>query len=368
MPVEMKIWKITDSGAEAIVESKIDYEKSLEDILAKDPSLVTHGLLVIGRQVEITPHPGYLDLLCMDADGTVHVLELKRDKTSRDVVAQVLDYGSWAANLSLDDLDAISRNYSDCSLSERFFEHFGSSLPEAVNLEQQFTIVASELDPTSERLVEFLSSSYGVPINAVFFKYFEDSNSQFLARTWLIDPVESKTTSSRAKKKHRPWNGTDFYVIQGTTKDSEGRWDIAKTWNFLSAGGGSWYSKPLKNLFVGCWVFAYVGGAGYVGVGRVTGEMMRAGDALVDIDGKQLHLINQPGISTTFREQAKVEDPDLTEYVVPVEWISCVDSKDAVKIPGLFTSQVTVCRLTDELTIHEVENAFPGLIDARSQS
>lgn len=210
MPVEMKIWKVTDSGPEPVVESKIDYEKSLEDIVAKDPSLVTQGLLVIGRQVEITPNPGFLDILCMDADGTVHVLELKRDKTSRDVIAQTLDYGSWAANLSLDDLDAICRKYSDVSLGERFAEHFGTSLPEAVNLEQRFTIVASELDPTSERIVEFLSSTYDVPINAVFFRYFEDSNGQFLARTWLIDPAESKTSTSRARRKHRPWNGTDF--------------------------------------------------------------------------------------------------------------------------------------------------------------
>ena len=38
-----------------------------------------------------------------------------------------------------------------------------------MNAEQQFTIIASELDPTSDRIVAFLAESYGVPINAVFY-------------------------------------------------------------------------------------------------------------------------------------------------------------------------------------------------------
>ena len=40
----------------------------------------------------------------MDSTGAVHVIELKRDKTPRDVAAQVLDYGSWVAALSHEDV------------------------------------------------------------------------------------------------------------------------------------------------------------------------------------------------------------------------------------------------------------------------
>jgi hypothetical protein len=28
-------------------------------------------------------------------EGRIHVIELKRDRTPREVVAQILDYGSW---------------------------------------------------------------------------------------------------------------------------------------------------------------------------------------------------------------------------------------------------------------------------------
>ena len=58
--------------------------------------------------------------------------------------------------------------------------------------------------------------------------------------------------------------------------DQPDRWYIARKYGFLSAGGGSRYWKPLRHLTPGNRVFAYVGGAGYVGIGRVTGEMTPA--------------------------------------------------------------------------------------------
>ena len=78
--------------------------------------------------------------------------------------------------LSLEDLEQIYLDHQggNKQIDEAFAEKFDSPLPDVVNAEQQFTIVASELDPTSERIVEFLAEGYGVPINAVFFRYFNE--------------------------------------------------------------------------------------------------------------------------------------------------------------------------------------------------
>lgn len=81
----------------------------------------------------------------------------------------------------------------ETDLGEAFTERFGSPMPDVVNADQQFTIIASELDPTSDRIVEFLAESYGVPINAVFFRHFRDEDRDYLARTWLLDPSEAVT-------------------------------------------------------------------------------------------------------------------------------------------------------------------------------
>ena len=195
MAVEMAIWRMTEAGPRQLPLLPLDLEERLEDMLAEDPGMSGMDLLVVGRQVR-TGYGGYIDLLALDAAGRVHVLELKRDRTPRDVVAQTLDYGSWVQSLGFDDLDQIYllHHDDDTDLAGAFAGRFGTSLPDVVNADQQFTIIASELDPTSGRIVEFLSDSYGVPINAVFFRHFQDGDREYLARTWLLDPQHRSTT------------------------------------------------------------------------------------------------------------------------------------------------------------------------------
>ena len=350
---------MTDAGPRKLALLPLDFERRLEDMLAEDPSMSGIDLLVIGRQVQ-TAYGGYIDLLALDVDARVHVLELKRDRTPRDVVAQTLDYGSWVQGLGLEDLEQIYLDHHDgeTDLGEAFAERFGSPLPDVVNADQQFTILASELDPTSDRIVEFLAESYGVPINAVFFRHFRDEDRDYLARTWLLDPLPTEGTGGGpSRRKSRPWNGRDFYTVLGRA-DSTERWSIASKYGFLNGGGGSWYWKPLRNLTPGKRVFAYVGGAGYVGIGLVTGEMIPARDAKVEVNGQLQSLLDQTELSAEWRGSAASDDPELTEMVVPVKWLGIRPLEEAVWEKGLFASQVTVCKLRDERTIKTVEAAF----------
>ena len=76
---------------------KSDHEESvLESWLESNPDgIVEDGkLLMIGRQV--TTNLGtFIDLLALDRQGNVVVLELKRDRTPRDTLAQALEYSSF---------------------------------------------------------------------------------------------------------------------------------------------------------------------------------------------------------------------------------------------------------------------------------
>ena len=358
MAVEMAIWRMTDAGPRQMASSPLDSERRLEDMLFEDPSMSGIDLLILGRQV-LTSHGGFIDLLALDADGRAHVLELKRDRTPRDVVAQALDYGSWVKGLSLEDLGQIYLQHQggNKQLDEAFAEQFDSPLPDVVNAEQQFTIVASELDPTSERIVEFLAEGYGVPINAVFFRHFDEGDREYLARTWLLDPQQAEAKAGRSvRSKSRPWNGRDFYVVLGGVADD--RWPIASRYGLLNAGGGSWYWKPLRNLKPGHRVFAYVSGAGYVGIGIVTGEIVLARDARVEVAGELQSLLDQPELTSWMRERALSDDPEQAERVVPVEWLDTRPLDEAVWEKGLFASQLTACKLRDEHTIATVEAAF----------
>jgi hypothetical protein len=67
-------------------------------------------LLIIGRQVP-TSFGTYIDLLAVDGDGILHVLELKRDRTPREVV-QLFDYGSWVRGQTHHEILALYGEYA----------------------------------------------------------------------------------------------------------------------------------------------------------------------------------------------------------------------------------------------------------------
>lgn len=156
MPVEMRMWRIDGERPRPLSTAVLPTEAALEDFLEQDPSLLGTPLLVIGRQVR-TPHGKLIDLLAIDADGNLHALELKRDKTPRDVVAQVLDYGSWITDphpqaghrSCLGTLGGPVRG----SLRGRV-----SALPRPteLNAELGLPIVATDLDASSGRIVAYL--------------------------------------------------------------------------------------------------------------------------------------------------------------------------------------------------------------------
>jgi len=86
----------------------------------------------------------------------------------------------------------------------------------------------------------------------------------------------------------QPWNGRDFYVAFG--ENERRSWDDAAELGFVSAGGGEWYSRTLKQLEPGHRIFAYIpkgnGVGGYVGAGEVTGQATMAKDFVVQRDGE----------------------------------------------------------------------------------
>src|ERR1043165_2073014 len=94
MPTEIAMWRVDGPRAERLHPVAMPTEQLLEDLIEQDPDILGIRLLIIGRQV-VTPHGGRIDLLAADGDGVLHVLELKKARTAREVLAQALDYGSW---------------------------------------------------------------------------------------------------------------------------------------------------------------------------------------------------------------------------------------------------------------------------------
>src|SRR5699024_3299376 len=289
MPIEVGLWKVNDK-IEKMEYQMIESENKLEEILVKDLSILDDKLLPIGRQIA-TDYGKYLDMLAINDDGDVVIIELKRNRTSREAVSQTLDYASWVQDLTFDRIKEIYKeNNNGETLEQAYEDKLEEVLPEEIN-GHKMTIVCAELDSETERIINYLADNYDVPINAVFFRYFKMDNNEFLSRSWLKDPkrIEAKTAKS-TKKQQETWNGRDFVV---NFDDGPNRnWEDAVKFGFVSAGNGLWYTRTLKQLEKGNRIFCMIPKQGYVGIGEVVEEVQPIKDIMVEVDGVSKRLID----------------------------------------------------------------------------
>ena len=322
-------------------------------MIACDPRILSSAWMLIGRQ-ERTAFGGVIDLPALAPDGSLVVIELKRDKTPRDIVAQALDYASWVQSLEAEQIAQIYQRYAPGqNLNDSFKARFNLDLrEETLNQEHQIVIVASELDAATERIIEYLNER-GIAINAIFFQVFQYDSEQFLSRAWLIDPIDTQSNVASLgirPSEREPWNG-EFYVSFGPT--SERSWDDARKYGYVSAGGGSWYSRTLGMLSPGDRIWVTIPGHGYVGVGRVL-ESMRPIAEFV-IPGAAGPIAVMPLLTNGEKYAGNALNDEMAEYFVRVEWFDTVDAAHAVDEVGLFGNQNTVCRPTVSKWRHTVE-------------
>jgi len=356
MPLELGVWRI-DNGLKRLDVKSLDQEERLEEFLDKDISIASPNWMVIGRQV-YTDYGKYIDLLAIDKDGNLIVLELKKNKTPREVVAQLLDYASWVKNLSDDEIASVFDNYikkyhpdrNGISLDEAFLKYFNlKTMPEELNETHQLVVVASKLDESTERIVSYLSEEHNVPINAVFFRVFKEGEREYLSSMWFIDPTLPSPVVVGEDKE--PWNG-EFYVSYGHDLGGR-RWEDARKYGYVSGGGGTWYSKTLSMLEIGKRVWVNVPGQGYVGVGIVAGPVVKIDEFEINANGSMKMFTEEDVIG---KEVFTYKDNDeKSDYLVKIDWIKTVDLKDAIKEKGFFGNQNTVCKPVAKKWQHTVE-------------
>lgn len=353
MPMELGLWRV-DGQPARLSPVGAPLEKTLEDLIEHDPDILGEPLMIIGRQVPTSPGK-IVDLLAVDGDGVLHAIELKRDRTPREATAQALDYGSWVQTLAHEDiLDLFLQYRPNETFEQAFADRFGVAPPEEINASHRLTLVASDLDPATERIIAYLAE-YQVPINVALFRYFQDGDRAYLARTWLLpDADASDNAAPRRAGAKEPWNGLDWYVTFGEEAGIRS-WDDARRYGFVSAGGGEWYSRSLRALPVGGRVSVYIPKIGYVAVGTVTGPATPYDDAILTVDGESRKM-TELDLTAGYRHSGS--GPDQAEYIVPVDWIKTLDRGSAVREKGLFANQHSACKLRNSFTLRTLAQRF----------
>ena len=352
MPIQHAIWKVGDKPS-ALSASRLVSEQKLEGMIVSDPRILSSEWMLIGRQ-EGTSHGGRIDLLAIAPDGSLVLIELKRDRTPREIIAQALDYASWVEQLTPEKIAQIYQRYSNGgNLDQAFQQRFEAELDEeTLNQSHQIIIVAAELDDATERIIGYLNAR-DIAINAVFFQVFQHGDEQLLSRAWLIDPGETQANvaiTTKGKGEKEPWNG-EYYVSFGDM--SSRSWVDAREYSFISAGGGSWYSQTLKVLSPGDRVWVKIPKTGYVGVGRVIESVRPVKEFTVQTPSGERPALEV--LKHADRYKPNADDPEKAEYFVRVAWLDTVPDSKAVNEVGLFGNQNTVCQPTTPKWRHTVE-------------
>ena len=162
-------------------ETNLELESYLEDWLENSPwALIQDELILwIGRQTSANVEDSTIfpDLLGIDSEGSLVIVELKRDEAPREVVAQLLEYAAWASELSEERIKEIAEDYFDTigtfeakHFNEVFIDTF--YIPETddiptLNRNLRLFIVAEDIPARVARVCRFLRTSHSMDINCI---------------------------------------------------------------------------------------------------------------------------------------------------------------------------------------------------------
>ena len=126
MTTEIRVWHIVDGNLEPIDVSLIQAGRrevdDLEVWIKSHPSILGGGILIIGEQV--STKSGFIDFLGIDESGNLVIIELKRDKLAREVLAQAIDYASDVAIWDEDKIGEVCLRFTGQQIEDYLNENF----------------------------------------------------------------------------------------------------------------------------------------------------------------------------------------------------------------------------------------------------
>ena len=195
--VDIGVWSVDGDVPRRVSRGGVGLERRLEDWIARDASLLSDGLTIVGRQVHLDG--GFLDLLAVDWRDRWVVIELKRERLYRDALAQALDYASSVARLGPDELEELLRPGIEAlgdadELSRAVRRQLDG---EDGDREVAVLLAGVGVDAGLQRIVSHLGG-YRVPITIVSFEVFEPENG---SRLLMREVTEEESPPPRRETK-----------------------------------------------------------------------------------------------------------------------------------------------------------------------
>jgi len=209
---------------EKIKTNSIDYERDFENWLENSPYVLLDEddedtIFWIGRQssAPVGETDKYPDLIGIDSKGNLVIVELKKGRTPREVVAQILEYSTWASRLSYEDLNEIALYYfkdkkqeENLDLNMIYKEVVCPDSEEEIDISfnesQRLFIVAEEISPLVKEVTSHLRNDYGMDITCMEYTVSKSEKGEYIISTEKIVGYETIISKKQRKTSFERWS------------------------------------------------------------------------------------------------------------------------------------------------------------------
>jgi hypothetical protein len=248
-----------------------DGESKLEKLLEKSPDLLTTegSKPILFFKAQVTLGNNAVDLMGVDADGTIVIVECKlgaNREARRMVVGQILEYAAQLRGTSYTDFEKMLKGSADLSLMEMAKQHVSEddwseeTFREGVEHGLQFgdfrlVIAINGMNDELKRIIEHLKARGGVRLEALELQQFTDETSGVEALVPEIYGMSGQTVGPTPARVIRTQNWESFAADaaqKGLTSEqikaikefhdrlltdlgAEIRWGTGSTYNWFGA-------------------------------------------------------------------------------------------------------------------------------------
>ncbi len=240
-------------------------EKDIERWIAEHPEVLlpNEQVLVIGQSIS---GQSMADVLALDSFGRLIIVEIKRHRTGRETVAQLLGYAARLHGASYEELNGMAQHYGRWAGGDLYsafceFSDAPNFSRDELGKQHRIVIVAPESDADLKGIVEWLRH-YAVPVEFVPFSIYADE--QLTPRFLQIEGV---TTIPEAVPADEVWLG--HWIFNTNETHAPGAYERMFERNVAAIYGYPNGPKNLEGAEPGEKVFAYVNRQGLRALGTV---------------------------------------------------------------------------------------------------
>lgn len=194
-------------------------EEDLQRWAEANPHFLNDGVPMLSLGTEIvTRHDHSIDNMFIDGNGCLVVAELKRERASRDVIAQVLDYAAHVNALEWADLEQVCQRHQGCELASAFQRCFRRPFAKPGKIDHRLLVVAESYDPVAMDMAVYLINT-GVSLTLLQFTYFEVEGSKLFEVRTVLGEIPEQPSVGAAVQVPGPDEGYNNWLFSSVAKE-----------------------------------------------------------------------------------------------------------------------------------------------------